>query len=153
MPGTDYVLEPIDAEERVLGVFYGGRGQVGQKFVVTNRRLLMGPLDTELAVEVGTWVLGKAGVGGMDVLKKVLAGYGPMKPRSLALPHIAEVRATNNASLFKAPGLRIASDDGEVIELGIVRKPTAPSIDPRNNASRDQLASLLQQSVAAVARS
>jgi hypothetical protein len=47
-----FSTEPIDDNERVLGFFYGGRGQVGQKFVVTNRRLLMGPLETKIVLEV-----------------------------------------------------------------------------------------------------
>ena len=46
----EYQTEPLDEMEDVLGVFYGGRGQVGQQFVVTNRRLLMGPLDTGIAL-------------------------------------------------------------------------------------------------------
>jgi hypothetical protein len=45
MSNFEYKTDPLDEMEDVVGVFYGGRGQVGQQFVVTNRRLLIGPLD------------------------------------------------------------------------------------------------------------
>ncbi len=58
--------------EDVLRVFYGGRGGVGQQYVVTNRRLLTGPLDTGMALEIDAYVLNHAVPGGGDLLKKVL---------------------------------------------------------------------------------
>jgi hypothetical protein len=140
--------EPIDDDERVLGFFYGGRGQVGQKFVVTNRRLLMGPLDTKTVLEIETYVLGKAGVGGMDLLKKVLTNYAPMNPKSVPLSHIANVEATHNASLFKAPGLRITTDSGDVFDLGVVATPTTWNPSPKNKVSRDRAVALIKEAIA-----
>ncbi len=142
--------EPIDEDERVLGFFYGGRGQVGQKFVVTNRRLMMGPLDTKIALEIDTYILGKAGVGGMDLLKNVLTSYAPMNPKSVALSHIADVQATNNAKLFKAPGLRITTDSGDVFELGVVTTPTTWNPSPKNNVSRDEAVALIKEAMASL---
>jgi hypothetical protein len=149
MPQFTFNTEPIDDDERVLGFFYGGRGQVGQKFVVTNRRLLMGPLDTKTVLEIQTYILGKAGVGGMDLLKNVLSSYAPMNPKSVALSHIAGVEATNNASLFKAPGLRITTDSGDVFDLGVVATPTTWNPSPKNNASRDQAVALIKEAMTA----
>lgn len=140
--------EPIDEDERVLGFFYGGRGQVGQKFVVTNRRLMMGPLDTKIALEIDTYILGKAGVGGMDLLKNVLSSYAPMNPKSVALSHIADVQATSNARLFKPPGLRITTDSGDVFKLGVVATPTTWNPSPKNNVSRDEAVALIKEAMA-----
>lgn len=142
--------EPIDEDEKVLGFFHGGRGQVGQKFVVTNRRLLMGPLDTKIALEIDAYFLGKAGVGGMDLLKNVLNSYAPMNPKSVALSHIADVQATNNARLLKPPGLRITTDSGDVFELGVVATPTTWSPSPRNNVSRDEAVALIKEAMASL---
>lgn len=142
--------EPIDDDEQVLGFFYGGRGQVGQKFVVTNRRLLMGPLDTKIALEIETYVLGKAGVSGMDLLKNVLSSYAPMNPKSVALSHIADIQATNDASLFKAPGLRITTDSGDVFDLGVVATPTTWNPSPKNNVARDKAIALVKETMAAL---
>jgi hypothetical protein len=140
--------EPIDEDERVLGFFYGGRGQVGQKFVVTNRRLLMGPLDTKIALEIDTYLLGAAGIGGMDLLKNVLASYGQMKPISIAMTHIADVQGTNKPSMFKAPGLRIATDSGDVFDLGVVASPTTRNGKPENGVKRDEMIALIREGVA-----
>lgn len=148
MPQFTFNTEPIDDDERVLGFFYGGRGQVGQKFVVTNRRLLMGPLDTKAVLEIETYLLGKAGVGGMDVLKNLLGNYAPMNPKSVALSHIAKVEATNNASLIKAPGLRVTTDSGDVFDLGVVATTTTWNPSPKNNVSRDRAVALIQGAMA-----
>jgi hypothetical protein len=145
-----FTTEPIDDDERVLGFFYGGRGQVGQKFVVTNRRLLMGPLDTKTVLEIQTYILGKAGVGGMDLLKNVLRTYAPMNPKSVALSHIANVEATNDASLFKPPGLRITTDSGDVFDLGVVATPTTWNLSAKNKVARDQAVALIKEAVAAL---
>ena len=139
--------EPIDDNERVLGFFYGGRGQVGQKFVVTNRRLLMGPLDTKIALEIETYLLGKAGLGGMDILKNVLGNYAPMNPKSVALTHIANVEATNEPSLFKAPGLRVTTDSGDVFNLGVVATPRTWNPSAKNKVARDQAVALIKKAM------
>jgi hypothetical protein len=150
MPDFSFNTEPIDEDERVLGFFYGGRGQVGQKFVVTNRRLLMGPLDTKIALEIETYILGQAGVGGMDLLKNVLSNYAPMKPKSVALSHIADVQATNNASLRKPSGLRITTDSGESFDLGVVATTMTWNPSPKNNLSRDEAVALIKKAMAAL---
>jgi hypothetical protein len=145
-----FSTEPIDDNERVLGFFYGGRGQVGQKFVVTNRWLLMGPLDTKIVLEIETYILGKAGVGGMDLLKNVLSNYAPMNPKSVPLSHVANVEATNNARLLKPPGLRFTTDSGDVFDLGVVATPTTWNLSPKNKVSRDRAVALINEAMAAL---
>lgn len=93
MPNFDYETEPLDEMEDVLGVFYGGRGQWGQQFVVTNRRLLMGPIDTGIAMAVNAYVLNQAlpGVGAGGLLKDVLSQYAPKNPSIAALARIGDL--------------------------------------------------------------
>ena len=137
MPPFEYETEPLDEAEDVRGVFYGGRGQVGQQIVVTNRRLLLGPLSTKLAQEIDARVLNHVAPGSGDFMKSFLSGYAPMKPKTVWLRHVANVEATNKAGLFKAPGLRITTDTDEEINLGIVKSPTTWSPSPKNSPARD----------------
>jgi hypothetical protein len=83
-PRFDYETEPLDEMEDVLAVYYGGHGQVGQKYVVSNRRLLMGPLDTKIAQDINAYVLNQAvaGAGLGTLMKDVLSHYRPMNPAS-----------------------------------------------------------------------
>lgn len=149
MPHFQYETEPLDEAEDVLGVFYGGRGQVGQQFVVTNRRLLMGPIDTGIALDIDAYVLNHTTAGGGDLLKGVLSHYAPMNPKTLWLRHVVSVQPTNNASLFKAPGLRITTDTEEVLDFQIVATPTTLSIRGQNNDVRDRAVQVIRAAVEA----
>lgn len=144
MEGFQYQTEPLDETEDVLGVFYGNRGQWGAQFVVTNRRLLFGPLDTGLAEEILSYGLDKAGVPGVDFVKSILERYGPRSPKTLWLRHVTQVVPTNNASLFKAPELRIDTATQEIINMQIVHEPRAMSRNPQNNLARDRAVSILR---------
>jgi len=146
MPNFEYETEPLDEMEDVMGVFYGGRGQVGQQYVITNRRLLMGPLDTGVAQEVDAYLLNAAvpGSGLGDLVKNVLSRYGPMSPQTLWLRHVVAVEPTNNASLFKPPGLRITTSTEQVFDLGIVATPTTMSRSPANNGVRDRAVEVIR---------
>jgi hypothetical protein len=146
MADFEYNTDPLDEMEDVLGVFYGGRGQVGQQIIVTNRRLLMGPIDTALALKIDTYILNKAGGPG-DLIKDVLSSYAPMKPTTVWLRHVVSVQPTNNASLFKAPGLRITTDTGQRIPLGIVTTPTTLSVRKENNTVRDRAVEVIQSAI------
>lgn len=148
MPPFEYDTEPLDEQEDVLGVFYGGRGQVGQQLVVTNRRLLLGPIDTGIAQQIDAYVLDKT-VGGGGLLKSVLSEYAPMNPKTIWLRHVSAVTATNGASLFKAPGVRIDTDTEQSIEMGIVKTTMTRSGSKENNAVRDRFVQLLTEAVAA----
>jgi hypothetical protein len=147
MPEFEYQTEPLDEMEDVLGVFYGGRGQLGQQFVVTNRRLLMGPLDVGMALEIDAYVANKAAAGTGDFLKNVLGHYAPMSPKILWLRHVVEVHSTNNASLSKAPGLEIRTDTEQVFKLSIVASPTTINRDPNNTAVRDRAVEVIRSAV------
>lgn len=148
MPQFQYDTEPLDENEDVLGVFYGGRGSVGQQFVVTNRRLLLGPIDTGIALQVDAYLLDKTAGGGGSLLKSLLSEYAPMNPKTVWLRHVSNVEATNNASLFKAPGVRVTTATGEVLDLGIVKTATTRSGNKDNNGVRDRLVRLLAEAVA-----
>jgi hypothetical protein len=149
MSNFDYETEPLDELEDVLAVYYGGRGQVGQKYVVSNRRLLMGPLDTKIAQEINAYVLNQAvaGAGIGTLMKDVLTHYRPMNPKTLWLRHVVDVRPTNNAGWFKAPGLRITTNIEEDYDLGIVATPTTMSRNPKNNLVRDAAVQLIMSAV------
>jgi hypothetical protein len=149
MLNFEYETEPLDEMEDVLGVFYGGRGGVGQQYVVTNRRLLIGPLDTGIALEIDAYVLNQAAAGGGDLLKNILGNYAPMSPKTLWLRHVVDVEPTNNASLFKAPGLQITTDTQEVLKLGIVATPETMSRNPKNNGVRDRAVQVIRAAVQA----
>lgn len=87
----EFQTEPLDEHEDVLGVFYGSRGEWGAQFVVTNRRMLFGPLDTSLAEEILSYGFDKAGVPGIDFVKSVLERYGPRSCRKdIYVPHNGE---------------------------------------------------------------
>jgi hypothetical protein len=150
MANFSFETEQLDEMEDVVGVFYGGRGQVGQQYVVTNRRLLMGPLDVGMALEIDSYILNKtAGEGVGDLVKNVLEHYAPMNPTTVWLRHVADVRPTNDASFFKPPRLRIATDTEQVFDLGIVASPTTMTRSPQNNQVRDRAVQVIQAAVAA----
>jgi hypothetical protein len=146
MPHFEYNTEPLDEMEDVLGVFYGGRGQVGQQIIVTNRRLLIGPIDTGIALKIDTYILNKIGGPG-DLVKDVLNSYAPMQPTTIWLRHVVSVQATNNASLFKAPGLRITTDTAEQIEIRVVATQTTPNLSSKNNPVRDRAVEIIRTAV------
>jgi len=149
MPNFDYLAESLDEMEDVRGVFYGGRGQVGQQYVVTNRRLLLGPLDTGMALQIDAYILNKAvpGASAGDLIKNVLSRYASMKPTTLWLRHVVDVQPTNNASLFKAPGIQITTDTEQVFRLSIVATPTTMSRNPNNNGVRDRAVEVIRAAV------
>ena len=149
MPRFEYETEPLDELEDVLGVFYGGHGQVGQQFVVTNRRLLMGPLDTGIALEIDAYILNKAVGGSGDLIKSVLNHYAPMSAKTLWLRHVVNVAPTNNAQFFKAPGLRVTTDTDQAIDIHIVATVTTRSGDPINNDFRDKAIDVIRNASAA----
>jgi hypothetical protein len=147
MSNFEYKTDPLDEMEDVVGVFYGGRGQVGQQFVVTNRRLLIGPLDVGMALEIDAYIVNKAAAGTGDLLKNVLSHYAPMSPKNWWLRHVVDVQPTNNASWLKAPGLEIRTDTDQVLKLGIVATRATMSRDPKNNAVRDRAVEVIRSAV------
>jgi hypothetical protein len=149
MANFEYETEPLDEMEDVLGVFYGGRGQWGQQFVVTNRRLLMGPLDTGIATAINAYVLDQAlpGVGAGGLLKDVLSEYAPKNPTTLWLRHVVDVSPTHNASLFKLPGIRILTATEQTIDIGIAATTSTPNISKKNNAARDRAVAVIRAAV------
>ena len=153
---SDYKTEPVDELEDVVAVFYGGRGHWGQQYVITNRRLLIGPLNVDVAAMIDTYVANKLLPGAGDVISKVLSMYGPASAKTIWLRHVVDVQPTSNASWFKPPQLRITTATEDVLELGIIKKGATRtqtlltmSLNPKNNGERDRAVAVLRQAVAA----
>jgi hypothetical protein len=142
-----YQTDPVDEHENVLGVFYGNRGQWGAQFVVTNRRLLLGPLDVGVAEDILHHLLGKTGVPDLDFAKSLLEKYGPRNPKTIWLRHVTDARPSRNAGVLGAAGISIRTDTDEAIDLKIVHKPTAPNWTSENNAARDRFVLTLREAV------
>lgn len=141
----------MDEDENVLAVFYGNRGHVGSQLVVTNRRLLIGPIDTAIAEEILSFGLDKAGVPGIDLVKSVLTKYAPMNPANFWVKHIVDVEPTSKGSLFKAPGLRFRTATDQVVDFAVVVSPRAMNIDPRNRPARDRAVETIRAAMAQAA--
>jgi hypothetical protein len=116
--------------------------------VVTNRRLLLGPLDVGLAEEILEHVLGKAGVSDLDFAESILSKYGPRNPRTVWLRHVTDVQPVG-ASWRGGPGLMIRTDTDEEITLRIVHKPRAFTFGSKNGEARDTFIQVLREAVAA----
>lgn len=142
---------PLDEHEELLGAFTVGRGQVGQQFVVTNRRLVMAPLAQlkDVAADVATWVATVvAGTrSGSGPVGEVLQSYAPFEPRTVWLRQVLEVRAGNNGGILKAPQLVLVTDSG-VESLGVVRGRWSPGPASGNVDARDELVQVLVRAVA-----
>lgn len=149
----NYEREPLDEFEEVRGVFYGGYGQVGQQFVVTNRRLLLAPiklvksLANDVSIDAAAFIAGSLNVPGAELVGKILQSYGPFDPHTVWLRHITDVQAGDNGGLFKAPQLVYTTDTEDVESLGVVHGLKSPNIDPRNGAARDRMVEVLRQAV------
>jgi hypothetical protein len=154
----NYEREPLDELEEVRGVYYGGYGQVGQQFVVTNRRLLAAPiklvrnLANDTAIEASAFIAGQLNVPGADLVGKILQNYAPFDPVTVWLTHIVDVRAGRGASLLRSPELLYTTDTEDVETLGIVHDMLSPNIDPRNEPARDEMVRVLAQAADEVRR-
>lgn len=146
--------EPLDEFEEVRGVFYGGYGQVGQQFVVTNRRLLLAPiklikgLSDKVALDVAAFVAGQMKVPGADLVKSILQDYGPFQPQTVWLRHISSVSAGPNGSWLSAPALVYVTDTEDEETLHVTRRGLFTlNGDPRNKQARDEMVAVLQAAV------
>ncbi len=139
----------LEETEDVLGLFYGGRGQVGGQLLVTNRRLLFGPINTAMAQAIVVGGADLAGVPGAGIIKDLLAAYEPLKKKQVFLRHVDNVEPHGDGGLFSPPGLRITTVTAETIDYGIVRSTTTPSVHPGNRAVRDQAVAVIRSAVTA----
>lgn len=150
----NYEREPLDELEEVRGVFYGAYGQVGQQFVVTNRRLLLAPIKlikniaNDIAVEASAYIAGQLNVPGADLVGKILRSYAPFDPHTTWLRHIVSVRASDNGGIFKAPQLVYTTDTEDVESIGVVRNMWSPNGAPGNRSARDKMVDVLTKAVA-----
>jgi hypothetical protein len=141
-------LPELDETEVVRGVFYGGRGQVGGQLVVTNRRLLFGPISTELVRAMGTGGAEAAGLPGASIIKAMLDAYEPLKQKQIFLRHITGVAAGRDAGWTGAPTIRISLDTESTLEYGIVMSTRSPNPLPGNNIARDHALVVIRAAVA-----
>lgn len=151
----NYEREPLDELEEVCGVFYGGYGQVGQQFVITNRRLLMAPikviknLANDVSIKSTAYIAGQLGMPGADLVGEILQSYAPFDPQTIWLRHVVGVRAGGNGGLFKAPQLVFTTDTEDIESIGVVKTMWTRNGAPGNRAVRDQMVAVLAQAVAA----
>lgn len=143
-------LPDLEEAEDVLGVFYGGRGQVGGQLVVTSRRLLFGPIATELIRAVGSAVGDAASVPGTGVFKALLDSYEPLKAKQIFLRHVVSVDPGRNAGWTGPPTLKISLDTEGALEYGIVASTLSPNPMPANNVARDRAIAVIRAAVAKV---
>jgi len=150
----NYEREPLDELEEVRGVFYGSYGQIGQQFVITNRRLLLAPIKliknvaNDVAIEASAYIAGQLTVPGADLVGKILQAYAPFDPHTIWLRHIVSVRAGDNGGMFKAPQLVYTTDTEDVESIGVVRNMWSPNFVPGNRSVRDQMVDVLTKAVA-----
>jgi hypothetical protein len=142
MAGFDQV--PLEETEDVRGVFYGGRGQVGGQLIVTNRRLLFGPIATALPKAI----FGEVDVPVLSSVTKILDAYEPLKSRDVFLRHVVSVVKGRDAGFTGAPTIRIHLATEEVIEYGIVASTLTPNPMPSNNEARDRALAVIIDAVA-----
>jgi hypothetical protein len=138
--------------EQVEGVFYGGRGQVGQQIVVTNRRLLIGPIDSQLALTIDAYVLDRASAGVGSFVKDVLNAYAPMNPTTLWLRHVRDVQPLPRGilgGLFKPPGVRITTDTDQTFDLRIVATTKTINTSPKNTEACNRALAVIHAAVQA----
>ena len=151
----NYDREPLDEFEAVRGVFYGGYGQVGQQYVITNRRLLLAPiklikgLSDKVALDIAAFVAGQLNVPGVDLVKEILQDYAPFQPHTMWLRHIVTVRAGSNGGWSSAPALELVTDTEDIETLHVTHKGLFTlNADPRNRGVRDEMVAVLQAAVA-----
>lgn len=150
----NYEREPLDEFEEVRGVFHGGYGQVGQQFVITNRRLLLAPIKlvkniaNDTSLKASAYVAGQLGMPGADLVGEILQSYAPFDPQTIWLRHIVDVQAGGDGGWFKPPQLifRTATDDVE--SIGVVKDMRTRNGAPVNRIVRDQMVRILRQAVA-----
>ena len=149
----NYEREPLDEFEEVRGVFYGGYGQVGQQFVVTNRRLLLAPiklvkqLANDVSIEAAAFVAGALNVPGAELVGKILQGYGPFDTHTVWLRHIVDVHPGRDGALLRAPEIVYVTDTEDTETVGVVHGMSSPNVDPRNRAARDRMVEVLRTAV------
>lgn len=150
----NYEREPLDEFEEVRGVFYGGYGQVGHQFVITNRRLLMAPIKlmknvaNETSLKASAYVAGQLGMPGADLVGEILQSYAPFDPQTIWLRHIIDVRAGSDGGLLKPPQLVFTINTEDVESIGVVKGMWTASGAPANRGVRDQMVAILTQAAA-----
>jgi hypothetical protein len=147
----NYDREPLDEAEEVRGVFYGSYGQVGQQFVVTNRRLLLAPiklikgLSDKVALDVTAFIAGQLNVPGADLVKSILQDYAAFQPHTIWLRHIVNVYPGANGGWLSPPSLVLVTDTEDQETLHITSRGLFTlSGDPRNKKARDDMVAVLQ---------
>lgn len=145
---ADFTYEQAELEETedVLGVFYGKRGEVGGQLIVTNRRLLLGPLDVNLAQTITLGGLGQVGVPGTDLLTSLLDAYAPLAKKQVWLRHITAVEP-RHGGLLPQPGLRITTATGETIDFKVAKAPTSFIWSRENTVARDEAIILIRAAI------
>lgn len=155
----DFDRQPLDEFEEVRGVYYGKYGEVGQQYVVTNRRLLLAPirlinrLSDKVALDIAAYLAGALNVPGVDLVKSILQDYGPFKPTTIWLRHIVSVEPGSNGSWRTPPQIVLTLVTDETESLGVSRKGKGwwklfiLNSDSHNRGLRDAMVEVLRKAV------
>jgi hypothetical protein len=151
-----YVAAPIPSDETLLGTWTGsgirGIGVTGMKVVLTNKSLILAPLDLSGAIklfELFSKFVKEIAVP-LDIGKDILEQTGLQKVISIPLGDIRSATVGNGAQLFRPPTVLITMVDGSQYLIGILRSITSPNIDPRNTPVRDEFLKALQAAIVAI---
>jgi hypothetical protein len=146
--GPRYKPHPIDIDG-VRGIWTGAKTQgglslAGGQVAVTDDHLSFSPWDLDDTRKWLFTLLGKAGapdwVGKIDDL---ITKSRLLEPVAIPLAAIADVVVLNRASLLKPPAARIRLTDGRHVDIGILSKPTAPSLSGSNNEAFEHFLQVL----------
>jgi hypothetical protein len=138
--------------EDVLGIFYGGPRAWGGKLIVTNRRLIFAPIDLRVVELITKYVADKAGVPGADLADQIIDQVKLSVRKELWLRHITSIEPNGDGGWFSAPGIRMVTATGEVVEFGIVISTLTRNNDPGNPVVRDQAIALIRAATAAASQ-
>lgn len=153
-PRDPYVEAPIPPGESVVGTWTGSGIRkipiTGMKVILTNKSLILSPLDLSGAVKL--FELFSKFVKEFElplaVVKEGLEQTQLQKVISIPLDAIRSATAGNGPQLFRPPTVLITMDDGSQYLIGILRAILSANIDPRNTPPRDEFLKALQTAIA-----
>ena len=153
-----YVDVPLLEGEEIVrrqAASVDGKSIWGGQLVLTNQRLLFGPLDMRGARKLindgveflpdGLGVLGKVVSKALDYTTAYQDGLAGAVPTTA----IASVGPGQNRGLFHPPSLLLTMDNGTRVEIGILESKFTPNIALSNRVARDEMVQLIAAQLAA----
>jgi hypothetical protein len=145
---TTVPVDPLPGEKEIRR-FYACRApgslrSVGGELVVTNQRIYFTPWNTKDLSAIEGWLMPKMGLP--RVTKPLILGAQRMIDDA-AGDFDADgvvVTATGNASLLRAPAVRIEARGAPAVEFGILKSVSSPNISKANELERDEFVALIK---------